>query len=112
MKLFERLFVMLNESIEVLLALKIYPFPIIKGILVDLHGKTLKAKINKKYKKDLAKYFPKAVFIRIKKNNKIYTVGEGNLYEIKDIKNDCIQVIISLLEHTIIDPENLQIKDK
>lgn len=98
----------MSKNIELTIGMKFYPFLVKKGNLFKIKNNKMKAIFDKKDKIDLVKYFPKPVIIRINNENKIKTIGEGNLIDIKDYESDKLILEILLEPHTIIDKDFLQ----
>ena len=100
----------MSKNIEIIIGMKFYPFLIIKGTLLRLTDNKLKVMFDKKYKVDLVKYFPKPIAIRYKKNDKINTIGEGNIVDIHDVENkNTIMAEILIETHTIHNIEDIHI---
>jgi hypothetical protein len=97
----------MSENTEITLGMKFYPYLVMKGIMLRLSNNRLKASFDKSFKRDLVKYFPKSVVIRLTDENKIKTLGEGNLVDIKDTDGNNMIVEILLEDHTILNMDLL-----
>lgn len=94
----------MSKNIEIIIGMTFYPFLILKGVYVGYQAQKIKATLDKKNKLEIVKYFPKPVMIRFKdpETNKIQTIGEGNIIDVKELPTDNKIIIdISLREHTI-----------